>query len=785
MHRNKAVLLILVMILVGSAIAAGSVGSKVQAQSDDPSDLSFEAEDQHPAKDQIRGSSKLNNKIDKAIEQANMLLTLGTDPRSQSDINSEAYLLDDFERADGELGPGWTVRAGECSITGGRATCGNYGLATINGAPGDGSSAEMDIEVNGTSDQYVALVLNFGTGGQNLFLKVQQQEGSGQFEYLGCNTGNNGSEFGPGFRALISPFASAHMKAIRLGNTVSIEFSNVDAGSQPNQRYECSGAPDSTGKGIGFGIHNNKPQVDDFTLSADHDVVIWEQPVSETSDYAYVSEAFGDFPALSAYLADDFVVDESWLLDNIFIPGAGFDGFTSLANARGLTWQIFKDVNGFPAGDPQSDSQDAMWTLNLKPDDPGVTLTMGKNNTISSVMLTLPSPLELPVGRYWLVFFPTTDYSTDGMFGLLPSDTLNGEVAKFINPSGAWDLGEDWQDWDVINHGEHDFAFRLTGMRNTRWIQTSSSPAIRVDSVLAAYDGKIWNITGYSNEARVTMFDPASEAWSIVPKSAPPFGKNYARSGCQSGNKVYVFGDTTTTDFSGLWMYDLALNQWSQPEPGGIAPQADGLWAPAWVLDDEDGRCYLTGGSSTPGKADAATVFVYNSILNVWEAPLASFTRARNFHAAFIYLRPSDSHKMLCVAGGADSDGHVLSSTQCYDFAEARWKPENANLGELPEPIYGMGYTQYPDENSRALWIVAGMGELGSVTDQTWFYSVPDGEWLNAGSLRSGAFYRIGVTALNGRIYHVGGSSTNGFTPSALSDIYIPGESFLPMILQW
>ena len=160
MHRNKAVLLILVMILVGSAIAAGSVGSKVQAQSDDPSDLSFEAEDQHPAKDQIRGSSKLNNKIDKAIEQANMLLTLGTDPRSQSDINSEAYLLDDFERADGELGPGWTVRAGECSITGGRATCGNYGLATINGAPGDGTALLWSLLDLGVTDAALAAIVD-------------------------------------------------------------------------------------------------------------------------------------------------------------------------------------------------------------------------------------------------------------------------------------------------------------------------------------------------------------------------------------------------------------------------------------------------------------------------------------------------------------------------------------------------------------------------------------------------------------------------------------------------
>jgi len=53
-----------------------------------------------------------------------------------------ATLLDNFNRADGPIGPGWTVHSGTCSVVSNAATCSSWGLATFNAYSGSGDSAE-------------------------------------------------------------------------------------------------------------------------------------------------------------------------------------------------------------------------------------------------------------------------------------------------------------------------------------------------------------------------------------------------------------------------------------------------------------------------------------------------------------------------------------------------------------------------------------------------------------------------------------------------------------------
>jgi hypothetical protein len=70
-------------------------------------------------------------------------------------------ILDDFNRADGPIGPDWTVHDGYCNVSNNAAVCGNIGRATFNSAPGDGNFAEADIAINGTTLQYTGLLLRF------------------------------------------------------------------------------------------------------------------------------------------------------------------------------------------------------------------------------------------------------------------------------------------------------------------------------------------------------------------------------------------------------------------------------------------------------------------------------------------------------------------------------------------------------------------------------------------------------------------------------------------------
>ena len=896
-------------------------------------------------------------------------------------------VLDNFNRADGSLGSNWTVQNGACNVSNNTAVCGTSGRATFNGAPGNGNSAEADVAVVGTSLQYTGLMLNYGAGVSNLFIKVQQQDPyAGQFTHAACYTGNAGPAFGLGFFPLTAPFSTAHMKATRAGDTLTLVFSNVDGGVQPSQTYVCSGAPIPEGTGVGIVGYDGTARLDNFSLPstcnsllydngplvthpgvgynganasavqsalgmgtygfgnqflvgnrlADDFVVsdpggwqvdyltfyayqtasypypppstingiyfqiwngppnapgssviygdlttnrmvstnwsniyrvldtslldasrplmtnvagagiylppgtywldwmidgsgpsgpwtppitifgqtttgnaiqftasgwgsvtdtilgtpqgmpfgvqgcaektLWNQPLSSVNQNAYVDQDFPDVANASSYLSDDFISDKFWSIDTIFIPGGGWNGFTTLANASALTFQIYADKGSFPAGDPTGGGDPPLWTVTLPVTDPHVTLYSGSMGMPSNTLLRLPVPFNLSPGRYWLVFFPTMTFSLGGQYGRQPADTTNGSIGKFINPGNGFGYGTAWQNWSVIGPTQSDIAFRLGG-RAGLWQQISTDPISRMDNVLAAYSGKVWSITGYGSTG-VSYYTPSSGGWASVASSAPPFGQNYARSGCQIGNKVYIYGDTATVGFTGLWSYNMDTNAWNGLTPTGTPPLYTGIWAPSWVADTATGLCYMTGGATVPGSGNLTSVYVYNAFANSWLAPLANFTSDRDFHGAFIFVRPLDSHKLLCVAGGIGSV--IRDSTQCYDLNTASWHVENADLGVLPLPWWGMGYTQSPTANGARLWMVNGV-DATTLHGQSWFYSVATNTWVNTGSLQSGVFYRTSAVTLNGTAYHVGGS-TGGFSPSGLSDKFVGFPIYLPSI---
>ncbi|HNS52822.1 MAG TPA: hypothetical protein PKO09_16780 [Anaerolineae bacterium] len=455
-------------------------------------------------------------------------------------------ILDDFNRADGPIGPDWTVHAGYCNVVGNAATCGNMGVATFNGAPGDGNMVELDLAVFSTSLDYQGVVLNYGAGVNNPFIKVQNQSGGMQFCNAACYIGNNGGggSFGLGFFSLTQCFGSAHMAVTRVGNDVTIEFTNIDGGAQPPQTYVCTGAPTPEGTGIGINGYSALDRVDNFggpgggqepdievtpaslyaeqcpdtittqtlqicnmgtadltwTLteaafagsmpfvpakvsggganaaiaasapagalaaaegSARPEAVLWDQPLSSVNQAAYVNQEFEDYPTYSSFLADDFVNGEPWDIDTIFVPGDGWNGFSSLLNATSLTWQIYADNGGVPAGDPSSGG--AVWSLTLAPADAQVTITNGSSGLPSNTLLSLATPVTVPAGTWWLVFYPTLNFGNYGQHGRQPADTLNGYYGQFINPGGAFGYGTVWQAWGVIGPTQHDIAFRLEG----------------------------------------------------------------------------------------------------------------------------------------------------------------------------------------------------------------------------------------------------------------------------------------------------------------------------------
>lgn len=331
-----------------------------------------------------------------------------------------------------------------------------------------------------------------------------------------------------------------------------------------------------------------------------------------------------------------------------------------------------------------------------------------------------------------------------------------------MQPSGSAGAGE------VVNgtlqasgNGYSDSAQingTVSGYETSFWRPTALEPENgRMDNVLAAYNGKIWSITGYGNSASVRSYDPQTDLWTIIGSSSPTFGVTYARSGCTSGSKVYFYGDAATANFTGLWSYNMATNGWQQETPSGAAPAQGSIWAPAWTYDPETNRCYLTGGATEPGYGNLTSVYVYDPAANAWLTSLPAFSTVRDFHAAFIFRRPYDNHKLLCVAGGANSSAN-LYSTQCYDFNTASWRGENADLGTLPGTWWGMGYASKLHQGSELqLWLVGGVF-ADSLTASAWYFDANTNTWLEGETLSGGIVYRTSAVTLDNEIYKLGGS---------------------------
>jgi len=191
--------------------------------------------------------------------------------------------------------------------------------------------------------------------------------------------------------------------------------------------------------------------------------VLWDQPLSTVNQNAYVNQSFGDFPTYSSFLADDFHNIDPWIIEAIYVPGDGWNGFTTLMNATSLTWQIYADNAGVPDGDPSGAGNSPVWSITLPPTDPQVTITPRTPGGMpSNVLLTLATPGMAPPGDWWLVFYPQMDFAF-GQYGRQPADTTNGYFGQFVNPGGGFGYGSVWQSWTVLGVTQQDIAFRIEG----------------------------------------------------------------------------------------------------------------------------------------------------------------------------------------------------------------------------------------------------------------------------------------------------------------------------------
>lgn len=139
------------------------------------------------------------------------------------------------------------------------------------------------------------------------------------------------------------------------------------------------------------------------------------------------------------FASDDFVVHAN----NTRVTRLMSEGFVAsgrlAATASQLTWQIYRDAGGRPAGNPQTSPQLAVWSHSAAPTAPGVSIDDGN---LALDLAAAGEDVLLAPGRYWLVVYARTAYANRWVwYGSNSGDNVFGSISPGNDGTGTWQAG--------------------------------------------------------------------------------------------------------------------------------------------------------------------------------------------------------------------------------------------------------------------------------------------------------------------------------------------------------
>ncbi|HEX5355137.1 MAG TPA: PEP-CTERM sorting domain-containing protein [Aquabacterium sp.] len=147
---------------------------------------------------------------------------------------------------------GWTTQAGSFSESGGVLTGTTFSLATLDGA----SATTLGVDaISGAGVSYVALILNYSSLSDNLFVKLQDNTGDGKFDRVFMYRGNNGSSATTGsyYFDLSTEVESSYFEA-SVNNVTGLVTAKVGA---TGDVFSGTLSNSYTGTGVGIGFYGN------------------------------------------------------------------------------------------------------------------------------------------------------------------------------------------------------------------------------------------------------------------------------------------------------------------------------------------------------------------------------------------------------------------------------------------------------------------------------------------------------------------------------------------------
>ncbi len=141
---------------------------------------------------------------------------------------------------------------------------------------------------------------------------------------------------------------------------------------------------------------------------------------------------------LAQFAADDFDLGQSTQITSLSSEGFVVSGALLTAAAVDLTWSIYPDAAGLPAGDPQSAPGAAVWTYTAAPTAAGVSTDGG---TIGLNLAAAGQNVVLPAGKYWLVVNTRGIFSNRwAQFASVDGNGTFAAITIDAGGTGAWAL---------------------------------------------------------------------------------------------------------------------------------------------------------------------------------------------------------------------------------------------------------------------------------------------------------------------------------------------------------
>src|SRR5690606_41126350 len=152
----------------------------------------------------------------------------------------------------------------------------------------------------------------------------------------------------------------------------------------------------------------------------------------------YNSSVLVDNAAQPAFFAaDDFTLAGETTLTSIQVEGfvATSSRLTQMASA--LSWSIFPDAGGVPAGNPYSSPGAAAWSYSAAPTSAGIAISgTGQINNIALDLAQAGQDVVLPAGRYWLVVHAHAPTAYRCIW-FASNEASGGLMTMSVGPTGA------------------------------------------------------------------------------------------------------------------------------------------------------------------------------------------------------------------------------------------------------------------------------------------------------------------------------------------------------------